>query len=409
LSRLIVVHPMDPRGIKVGGIETHVRQILRHAPAGAAPLLIGVDDRGDLTVGKVSRIEFSGRPLDFLPVAHFPADEQQETARSILRSNTVRFIAGYLRHLPKLRREAVRVTSTVEVERYEIAWLARLLGRPMVLVVHNDVGDAQKQDSLTRYIWRATQATEWAAYRMADHVFTVTERLRDRALKLAPHRADRVEVMPVSIDTGIFRTVPLDTSDGALRVAYAGRLETVKDPELMFATVAELQRRTGGKIEFHYAGGSDPTRWPGFPEIEAVTLRHGPLRTEQMAAMLASAHVVLMTSHWEGMPCLMLEGLATGRPFVGPSLPQFRQVLLSPSHGRMVERGQSVVESAARWADAVMAHWDAIRAGEIVPERLNEAVQPFSVKRQIGRLHQVHAALASGHDAPPRGAKPSAA
>jgi glycosyltransferase involved in cell wall biosynthesis len=407
-SRLIIVHPMDPRGIKVGGIETHVRQILRHAPAGADPLLIGIDDRGDLPLGKVSDIAFSGRRLGFLPVAHFPAEEQQETARSILRSNTVRFITGFLRHLPALRREARRVPSTVEVERYEIAWLARLLGRPMVLVVHNDVGDAKKQDSLTKYVWRATQATEWAAYRMADHVFTVTERLRDRALKLAPRKADRVEVMPVSIDTGIFRLAPADTADGVLRVAYAGRLETVKDPELMFATVAELARRLNGKIEFHYAGGSDPTRWENFAAIDGVTVRHGPLRTEEMAAMLRGVHVALMTSHWEGMPCFMLEALSTGRPFVGPSLPQFRKVLLSDLHGRMVERAETVAESASRWADQIIALWDALRGGAVVPERLHEAVQPFSVKRQLGRLHQVHAELAGGGDAPGRAAAKAA-
>ena len=44
-GKLIIVHPMDPRGVKVGGIETHVRQILRHAPASSDVLLIGVDDR----------------------------------------------------------------------------------------------------------------------------------------------------------------------------------------------------------------------------------------------------------------------------------------------------------------------------------------------------------------------------
>jgi glycosyltransferase involved in cell wall biosynthesis len=397
-ARLIIVHAMDPRGIKVGGIETHVRQVLRHAPAGSEPLLIGVDDRGDLPLGKVTRIDVSGRKLGFLPVAFVPAEEQRETARSILRSNTVRFITGFLRHLPALRREAASTPSTVEVERYEIAWLARMLSRPMVLVVHNDVGDASKQDSLTRHIWRATQATEWAAYRFADHVFTVTERLRDRALKLAPQAAARTEVLTVSIDTELFRPAPLDAADGVLKLAYAGRLETVKDPELMFAVVGALKRRLGGKVEFHYAGGSDPTRWPNFDAIDAVTTRHGPLRTEEMAALVRSVHIAMMTSHWEGMPCFMLEALSSGRPFVGPSLPQFGKVLLSPLHGLTVERRGSIAESAEAWADAVMELWQAIGRGEVVPQRLHEAVQPFSVKRQLGRLYAVHAALAGGGD-----------
>ncbi len=395
-GRLIIVHPMDPRGVKVGGIETHVRQILRHAPAGTRPLLIGVDDRGDLPLGRVTEVEFSGRRLAFLPVSFVPAEEQAETARSILKSNTVRFIAGFLRHLPRLRRISREDNASVEVERYEIAWLARMLGRPLVLVIHNDVGDATKQDSLTKYIWRVTKATEWLAYRLAAHVFTVTQRLRDRVEAMAPSAAVRTEVLTVSIDTEMYRQAPFDISDGVLRVAYAGRLEMVKDPALMFSVAAALKRKLGGKFEFHYAGSSDPTRWPEFAAIEDCTVRHGPLTAEQMAAMLRKMHVGMLTSHWEGMPCFLLESLSSGRPFAGVHLPQFEKVVRDPLHGRMMERRATVAESAEAWADEIVALWDDIRAGRIEPQRLHEAVQPFSVKRQLGRLFRVHAALAAG-------------
>lgn len=407
-GRLIIVHPMDPRGVKVGGIETHVRQILRHAPAGARPLLIGVDDRGDLPLGRVTEVEFSGRRLAFLPVSFVPAEEQAETARSILKSNTVRFIAGFLRYLPRLRRISREENASVEVERYEIAWLARMLGRPLVLVIHNDVGDATKQDSLTKYIWRVTKATEWLAYRLAAHVFTVTQRLRDRVEAMAPSAAVRTEVLTVSIDTEMYRQAPFDLSDGVLRVAYAGRLEMVKDPALMFSVAAALKRKLGGKFEFHYAGSSDPTRWPEFAAIEDCTVRHGALTAEQMAAMLRKVHVGMLTSHWEGMPCFLLESLSSGRPFAGVHLPQFEKVVRDPLHGRMMERRATVAESAEAWADEIVALWDDIRAGRIEPQRLHEAVQPFSVKRQLGRLFRVHATLAAGGSdtSDPAGVKP---
>jgi len=395
-DRLIIIHPMDPRGVKVGGIETHVRQILRRAPEDVVPLLIGVDDRGDLPLGQVSQIAFGNRCIDFLPVAFVPAEEQRETARSLFRSNTVRFISGVLRHLPRLRRIARQGEASLEVERYEIAWLARMIGRPMVLVIHNDVGDASKQDSLTRYVWRLTKASEWLAYRLAAHVFTVTERLRDRVVAMAPSAAARTEVLTVSIDTELFSVAPFDTSDGVLRIVYAGRLETVKDPELMFAVAAALERRLGGRFEFHYAGSSDPARWPGFETIRQSMVRHGALRTEEMAALLRRMHVGLLTSHWEGMPCFMLESLSTGRPFAGVRLPQFAKVVRDRWHGRMMERQEDVATTAEAWAGEIVELWNDIRAGRIDPNRLHEAVQPFSVRRQLGRLFQVHAALAGG-------------
>ncbi len=395
-DRLVIVHPMDPRGLKVGGIETHVRQLLRRAPADVETILIGVDDRGDLPLGRLSLVEFGGRRIAFLPVAFVPAEEQAETARSVLKSNTVRFVAGFLRYLPRLRRLAGEGPASVEVERYEIAWLARMLGRPMVLVIHNDVGDASKQDSLTKYIWRITKASEWLAYRLAAHVFTVTERLRDRAVAMAPVKASCIDVLPVSIDTELFRPAPFDTADDKLRIAYAGRLETVKDPELMFAIAAALDRKLGGRFEFHYAGSSDPSRWPGYAEIEHCLVRHGALRTEAMAALLRSVHVGMLTSHWEGMPCFMLETLASGRPFAGVHLRQFEKVVRDRWHGRMMERRATVAESAEFWADEIVGLWEDIKACRIEPERLHAAVEPFSVKRQMGRLFQVHAALVAG-------------
>lgn len=406
--RLIVVHPMDPRGVKVGGIETHVRQILRRAPADVEMILVGVDDTGDLPLGELTHIEFSGRRIGFVPVAYVPADEQKETARSILKSNTVRFITGFLRHLPHLRRLAAERVSTVEVERYEIAWLARLLSRPMVLIIHNDVGDASKQDSLTRYIWRVTKASEWLAYRLADHVFTVTQRLHDRVVAMAPAAAARTDVLTVSIDTELFWPAPFDTADGVLRVGYAGRLETVKDPALMFSLAAALARKLPGRFEFHYAGSSDPTRFPEFAAIEHCTVRHGALRTESMAQMLHGLHVALLTSHWEGMPCFMLEALSSGRPFAGTHLPQFEKVILDEMHGRLMERRDSIEQTADAWADGIIALWQDILDGKVDPARLHEAVQPFSVKRQLRRFFEVHGALAQRQTPASGMAQPSA-
>ena len=53
------------------------------------------------------------------------------------------------------------------------------------------------------------------------------------------------------------------------------------------------------------------------------------------------------------------------------------------------------LESVA-WADEIVALWKDIRDGCIEPQRLHEAVQPFSVKRQLGRLFKVHETLAVG-------------
>ncbi|HWG04179.1 MAG TPA: hypothetical protein VG271_04110, partial [Beijerinckiaceae bacterium] len=68
MYRLCVMHPMDPRGNKLGGIETHVRLILAHHPSDFSLLFVGIDEIGDLQTGKIVQVTVGDRKVDFLPV-----------------------------------------------------------------------------------------------------------------------------------------------------------------------------------------------------------------------------------------------------------------------------------------------------------------------------------------------------
>ncbi|MBE7220596.1 MAG: WecB/TagA/CpsF family glycosyltransferase, partial [Caulobacteraceae bacterium] len=54
--RLCLMHPMDPRGAKLGGIETHVRQVLARHPQDFSMLFVGVDEIGDRPLGVVGPV-----------------------------------------------------------------------------------------------------------------------------------------------------------------------------------------------------------------------------------------------------------------------------------------------------------------------------------------------------------------
>ena len=89
--RLVSIHGFDPRGPKVGGMETHVRQLLRRHPADMRILMVGLDDFGDLELGKVHTITVAGREIDFLPVMHIPYGDQTTAAKTVSNSVTFRF------------------------------------------------------------------------------------------------------------------------------------------------------------------------------------------------------------------------------------------------------------------------------------------------------------------------------
>src|ERR1700716_4506171 len=64
--QICLIHPFDPRGEKVGGLETYIRDFITFHPADTDLLFIGVDSTGDLKLGEIHKLTFRGRTFDFL-------------------------------------------------------------------------------------------------------------------------------------------------------------------------------------------------------------------------------------------------------------------------------------------------------------------------------------------------------
>lgn len=385
--RLVMIHGFDPRGPKVGGMETHVRQVLRRHPADMRILMVGLDDFGDLELGKMVTITVAGREIDFVPVLHIPYETQTTASSTVSNSVTFRFAKALVKHLPRLRRMIRGEAAAAEVERFEFAPIARLLGLPLVVMAHNE-GDPKidKMDSVLARHWRINAAAEWTAVRLSKRVFCVTPRIRDRLAERYPSQAAKAEVLTVSVDTDLFRATPFNMTDGKLKLIYAGRLDEFKDPSLMFRVARRVHEKLNGAFEFHFCGSADPFRFPEFEAIKDYTVRHGALQPEGVAAAMRKVHMGILVSHWEGMPCFLLELLASGRPFGGLRLPQFDQVIEQGVNGRMVERGATIEESEEAVAGAILQQWSEIREGKTDPNAVHAKIVPWSVDHQLGRL-----------------------
>jgi glycosyltransferase involved in cell wall biosynthesis len=391
---LVLIHPMDPRGAKIGGIETHVRQLVRLAPADARLIFVGVDAAGDLPLGRVTPVRAEGRVFDMLPI--LAADDRGPAAARVAGSLTFRFALALARALPRLRALLVHRSASIEVERYEFAALARATGKPVIVFAHNEGERGDRQDSLVgKHFW-AHEAAEWVALRAASRVFCVTERLEKRLVTRHPRHAHKVERLTVSVDTRRFRPAPLPPLDGPFRLVFAGRLDAFKDPALLFAATAEIACRLGGAFELHYAGPSDPTAFSEFAAAAPHVVRHGVLGGDAVADLLSGSHGMILTSLWEGMPCALLEALASGRPATGLRLPQFERLVVDGVSGRMAQRPSDTAAAVSVVADAALALRDDLVAGRLDPERIAALAAPFSAERQLGRLLDTHRRLALG-------------
>ncbi len=407
MTRLVLFHPMDPRGTKLGGIETHVRLVLARHPPTMSVLLVGVDEIGDCECGRVRAMPYDGRVVDFLPVMRVDADTINTAARRITQSTTLRFLLAALRHLPNVRRAIRGHSASCEIERFEFAVLPVLLRRPFVLLVHNEGTREDKMDSLLKRHWALHRFNERVALELATRVFAVNDSIAARIAGLSGRLARKTEVLSVSVDTQRFRPSPFPADGTTFRVCFAGRLDAFKDPPLMFASLARCAERLAAspvgrfdRLAFDYVGASDPTRVPEFARIAALTTRHGAKTAAEVAAIMGAAHAGLITSFFEGMPCYLLEMLASGRPVAAVALPQFAPLIEAGRSGRLVARTDDAAIDATAMSDALLALAVEIAAGRFDPHAIAVLVQPYSVERQMGRLFACHATLADGADQP---------
>ena len=397
MTQLLLFHTMDPRGGKLGGIETHVRLMLARFPGPV--LFVGLDEIGDLMPGEPVTLPCEGRELRFFPVARARAENVNRAAKRLSQSVTLAFLLGALRHLPAIRRAMGPAPTSCEIERFEFAILPRLLRRPCVLMVHNEERRDAAMDSLVKRFWWLHRGNERVALELAARVFAVNPSIAGRIAGLSPRLARKTQVLSVSVDTACFMPAPFPAGD-TFRVCFAGRLDAFKDPPLMLASLAEAARRLEAapvgrfrRLAFDYVGASDIAAVPGFAAVKALTTRHGPQPAAGVAAIMRATHAGIITSFFEGMPCYLLEMLASGRPVAAIALPQFA-ALLGNGGGRLVGRGATSEASASAMAEALIALALAITKGAYRPEATAALIEPYSVEAQMGRLFAAHAAQA---------------
>lgn len=394
--RLTILHPIDPRGAKVGGIETHVRLMLGRHPADFSVLMVGMDERGDLEIGKVVQLTVDGRTIDFLPVVHIPDKEIHAAAKKLHQSVTLNFALGLIRHFLTIRHLAAAPsagdTASTEIERFEFALIAWAIGNRVIQIVHGEGRKDEKMDSLIKRYWWIHRLNEKIALRLARRVVGVNPNILARYQREMPKIAAKTEVLTVSVDTERFPPAPFPEGD-TFRIVFAGRLDAFKDPPLMFRMLALLAERLSGKLAFHYIGTSDPAREREFAAIEPFTVRHGFQSAEGVSAIMRASHAGVLTSYFEGMPCYLLEILASGRPVGAIRLPQYDPLIVAGVSGFLIDRPEDREVAAHRLADGFAGLWDDIRAGRLSPEAIAEKVRPYSVAVQMPRLFARHRSL----------------
>jgi glycosyltransferase involved in cell wall biosynthesis len=220
-----------------------------------------------------------------------------------------------------------------------------------------------------------------AACRMATRI-TVCSRYYEQIALAAGVRPD---VVPLGVDTAVFRPPPVRRDGPPWRLIHVASLNRVKDQPLLVATVAALVTRgldvhldvvgedtLGGAVHtlVHEAGAGD-----------RVTF-HGYVPSPALAALYHQAHVAVLTSYHEAAAVVALEAAACGVPTVGTrvgyiadwapdaavAVPDRSPARLADEVERLLlDRGRRdrLAAAARQWTLAHDADWTAARFEEL--------------------------------------------
>lgn len=195
-----------------------------------------------------------------------------------------------------------------------------------------------------------------------------------------------------------------DLADDCLQILFAARLVEQKDPLLMVEVATALRER-GVRYQLHVVGDGElekqlKQRVAERKLTEQVKF-HPP--TPGLQGWYAACDTLLLTSKFEGVPCVLFEAMAMGMPIVAPDLPGIRELLDDDDDNLIAQRDsvQAYVEALARLAD------DPERRDALGNGMRDRAKKHFSVQQMAASHGELYEELFAAQKKAPAEPSPS--
>lgn len=223
-----------------------------------------------------------------------------------------------------------------------------------------------------QYLQRPLRRTAiMRAVRDCGSVITRSGALRSMLID-AGAAADAVECIYNGIDTSVFRPADRAQARTALGLAqrapllvFVGNLLPVKNPALLLEAFAVWRQQTchseGGGSEPPLLAiiGSGPLEGGLRDRAQALGIAGqirwlGRLQSAEVARWMQAGDALVMTSHNEGLPNVVLEAMACGLPVVSTRVGGIGELVEPPHAGRLVTPGPDVLPGMVEALDDVI-------------------------------------------------------
>ncbi|WP_437591236.1 glycosyltransferase family 4 protein [Sorangium sp. So ce1000] len=240
--------------------------------------------------------------------------------------------------------------------------LAELLGVPAVVKVHGSDVDVLSRQLAVR------PSLEWGL-RRAARVVAVSKQLAEGVHALGVPR-DRIDVVMNGVDRGMFHPRDRGEARAALgrpadrrTLLYVGHLLRDKgalDAIAAFESIAAAHPDID--LVLVGSGADEPACRSAAARLGGRVLMTGRLPHDEVARWVAACDALVLPSHHEGTPNVVIESLASGRRVVATRVGGIPDVLSSPELGELVSPGD-LPALAGAMARAAHAPYD--------PERIS--------------------------------------
>jgi glycosyltransferase involved in cell wall biosynthesis len=287
-----------------------------------------------------------------------------------------------------IRRENFDIVHVHSQEAGLVArWVARMAGARRILYTPQTI-----DIRLSRWHWLYILVERGLA-QLTDRIVSVCAADRARLIRwgIAPRK---VVVIPNGIDLSLFN-IPADpaglrrqlgVSETRPLVMQVGRLSPQKNP-LAFVDGAARVRQTCPDAQFVLVG-EGPLQAAVAGRVRTLGLAGDVCLAgwrEAAFRFMAAAHVVTLTSRWEGAPYSLLEAMASARPVVATSVNGCPEMVEDGVTGFLLPSND-----VAAWAKRVVELLRSPVAGAMGQRGRQRVEERFSTQRMVAEIEALY-------------------
>ena len=240
--------------------------------------------------------------------------------------------------------------------------LAAVLAR-VPIRVHTYHGHVLGGSYFSVAVTRFYRLLERMLARLTSRILVLSDLQRRELVEHLGVDAERVQVVPLGFDLRRFLSVDpadrsgcraaLGISDEVTLIGVVGRLVPVKNHALLLHAVAKLTERLPGPVRLMVVGGGEAAHEGRLRELarsldlEETVVWAGWMK--ELEVVYPALDVLALTSHDEGTPVALIEGLAAGCPFVARAVGGVPDLLAEGPMARLVRSTDPEAFADALW------------------------------------------------------------